>query len=93
MESTEITNKVTEEDVRNLLNNFSGYVTSRNIPECKKFIQDFVKKVIIHKRHIEVIFNVSFSMFQNSDGIEVTSKINRYKLYQRYSKSFYVKVS
>lgn len=93
MESTEIANRVTEEDIRNLLNNFSGYVINRNIPECKKFIQDFVKEVIIHKGHIEVSFNVSFSMLKNNEGIEVSSKINRYELYERYSNSFYIKVS
>ena len=46
--------------MRGLLNNFSGYVITRNIPECKKFIQDFVKEVVVYKEHIEVIFNVSF---------------------------------
>lgn len=61
MKSDEITQIVTEEDVRKLLNNFSGYVISRNIPECKKIIQDFVKEVVVYKEHIEVIFNVSFS--------------------------------
>ena len=60
-----------------LLNNFSGYVITRNIPECKKFIQDFVKEVVVYKEHIEVIFNVSFSLFKNSGEIEVISKIMR----------------
>lgn len=93
MESNEIVNRVTEEDVRKLLNDFSGYVINRNIPECKKFIQDFVKEVIVHKGHIEVNFNVSFSMLKNNEEIEVRSKINRYELYERYSNSFYIRVS
>ena len=93
IKSNEIEERITEEDVRKLLNNFSGYVMTRNIPECKKFIQDFVKEVIVYKEHIEVIFNVSFSLFKNSGGIEVISKIRRYDLYERYSQSFYIKVS
>ena len=93
LKSDEITQLVNEKDVRNLLNNFSGYVISRNIPECKKFVQDFVKEVIVYKEHIEVIFNVSFSLFKNNHGVEVKSKINRYVLYERYSNSFYIKVS
>lgn len=77
--------------MRGLLNNFSGYVITRNIPECKKFIQDFVKEVVVYKEHIEVIFNVSF-LFKNSGEIEVISKIKRYNLYERYSNSFYIRV-
>lgn len=45
IKSSEIEQRITEEDVRKLLNNFSGYVITRNIPECKKFIQSFVKSV------------------------------------------------
>lgn len=93
LKSDEITQVVTESDVRSLLNNFSGYVMSRNIPECKKFIQSFVKEVVIYKEHIEVTFNVSFSLFKNNQGVEVKSKINRYDLYERYSESFYIRVS
>lgn len=44
IEAREVNKVVTEADVRNLLSDFSGYVMSRNIPECKKFIRDFVKK-------------------------------------------------
>ena len=91
--SSELTQIVTEESVRNLLKDFRGYVTSRNIPECKKFIQDFVKEVIVYKEHIEVIFNVSFSLFKNSGGVEVISKVKRYELFEKYSKSFYIKIS
>ena len=93
LESKDMTHIITEEDVRSLLNNFSGYVISRNIPECKKFIQDFVKEVVVYKEHIEVIFNVSFSLFGYSRGVEVKSSIRRYELYKRYSQSFYIKVS
>ena len=93
LESKDMTQIITEEDVRSLLNNFSGYVISRNIPECKKFIQDFVKEVVVYKEHIEVIFNVSFNLFKNSEGVEIISKIKRYNLYERYSQSFFIKVS
>ncbi|WWU64053.1 hypothetical protein QJR26_13600 [Clostridium baratii] len=81
-----------EEDVPNILNNFSGYVITRSIGECKNFIRDFVKEVVFYKEHIEVIFNVSF-LFKNSEEIEVISKIRRYEVYERYSNSFYIKVS
>ncbi|NOW88096.1 hypothetical protein BCD91_000119 [Clostridium beijerinckii] len=66
IEAKDINQIVTEADVRRLLSNFSGYVISRNVPECKKFIRDFVKEVIVYKEHIEVIFNVSFALIKNS---------------------------
>lgn len=49
IESKDINQIVTEADVRSLLNNFSGYVISRNVPKFKKFIRDFVKEVIVYK--------------------------------------------
>ena len=85
---------ITETDVRALLSDFSGYVISRNIPECKKFIRDFVKEVVVYKDHIEVTFNVAFSLLKNrKGGVEVTSSIRRYNLFEMYSNSFYIKVN
>ncbi|KMT20795.1 hypothetical protein [Clostridium cylindrosporum] len=92
LKSDDIAQMVTGADVRMLLNNFKGYVISRNILECKKFIQDFVKEVVVHKEHIEVIFNVSFNMLKNCQGVEILSKIDRHGLFERYSNSFYIKV-
>lgn len=86
----DINNIVTEEDVRNLLKGFSDYVIIRNIPECKKFIRDFVKEVVVYKSHIKVTFNVAFSLLKN--GVEVVSMIERYELYERYSESFYISI-
>lgn len=94
IESREVSKVITEADVRALLSDFSGYVISRNIPECKKFIRDFVKEVVVFKDHIEVTFNVAFSLLKNRKGeVKVTSNINRYDLCERYSDSFYIKVS
>ena len=93
IEAREINKVVTEADVRALLSDFSGYVMSRNIPECKKFIRDFVKEVVVFKDHIEVTFNVAFSLRKNrKEGVEVTSSIKRCELFERYSDSFYIKV-
>ncbi|WP_253198448.1 hypothetical protein [Clostridium gasigenes] len=35
LENNEIEDVITEEDIKYLLSNFSGYVVSRNMPECK----------------------------------------------------------
>lgn len=85
---------ITETNIRTLLSDFSGYVINRNIPEYKKFIRDFVKEVVVYKDHIEEAFNVAFYLLKNRKGeVEVMSSINRYDLLERYSNSFYIKVS
>lgn len=53
---------VSEDEVLQLINKVKGYVVDRNIPECKKFIRDFVKRVEVYQDHVEVTFNVAFSM-------------------------------
>ncbi|HBJ1651612.1 hypothetical protein DWV12_14430 [Clostridium botulinum] len=94
IESREVSKVIAEVDVRDLLSDFSGYVISRNIPECKKFIRDFVKEVVVYKDHIEVTFNVAFSLLKNRKGeVEISSRIRRNDLFERYSESFFIKVS
>lgn len=61
IEASQSVTKVTEEDIRGLLAGFKEYVVSKNIPECKNFIQDFVKEVVVYKTHVEVVFNVGFN--------------------------------
>lgn len=56
---------VTEDQIRNMFGRFKEFVLTRNLPECKKFIGDYVKEVIVYKDHVEVIFNVVFSFVDN----------------------------
>ena len=52
---------ITEEQIRAMFSKFRQFVKERNIPECKKFIGDYIKEIIIYNGYIEVIFNVVFS--------------------------------
>ncbi|WP_313885208.1 hypothetical protein [Clostridium sp. DJ247] len=45
----------------------------RNISECKKFIQNYVDKVIVYKDHVEVIFNVVFDFLEKSNPLSIIS--------------------
>lgn len=49
---------ITEESLRQLLSEFKDHITSRNLPEIKKFIGSYVEKVIVYKEHVEVIFKL-----------------------------------
>ena len=80
IESREVNRCITEADVKILLPDFSRQIISRNIPECKKFIRDFVKEVIVYKDHIEVTFNVAFcspSMFAEPAGCKKPASPSR----------------
>ena len=52
---------ITEYQIRSIFNKFREFVLTRNIPECKRFISDYVKEIIVYGDHIGVIFNVVFS--------------------------------
>ena len=80
IEASQSVTKVTEEDIRRLLTGFKEYVVTKNIPECKNFIQDFVKEVIVYKTHVEVVFNVGFSMSRNDKLISINIKTSRHKI-------------
>lgn len=56
---------ITEEQIRSMFGKFKEFVLTRNLPECKKFISDYVKEVVVYRDHIEVIFNVVFSFVDN----------------------------
>jgi len=49
---------ITEETLRELFARFREFVSSKNIPEIKKFIASYVDKVIIFQDHVEVLFKL-----------------------------------
>lgn len=61
LEANQSVTNVTEEDIRGLLSGFKEYVVTKNIPECKNFIQNFIEEVIVYKTQVEVVFNVGFN--------------------------------
>ncbi|MDY3000175.1 MAG: recombinase family protein [Romboutsia timonensis] len=60
-----VSTDITEEQIRSMFSKFKEFVLTRNLPECKKFISDYVKEVVVYKDHVEVIFNVVFSFTDN----------------------------
>ncbi|MCB2354714.1 hypothetical protein [Clostridium estertheticum] len=54
------------------------------MPECKKFIQNYVDKVIIFKDHVEVIFNVVFTILKDYEAYKIKSSANKTTLLRRY---------
>lgn len=75
---------ISEEQVRNLFSTFKVFVMEGNLPECKKFIQNFIDKVIIHRDRVEVIFNVVFDILQNYDSYKIRSSVRKTTLFKKY---------
>ncbi len=59
---------ITEDTLRQLFATFKDYVTSRNIPEIKKFISHYVEKVIVYKEHVDVIFKIKIVDLHGGGG-------------------------
>jgi len=73
---------ITEEQVKQLFSMFKEFVTTRNLPECKKFISDYVKKVIVYNDHVEVEFNVVFSFLGDYGNFRMVKSISKRKLFE-----------
>jgi site-specific DNA recombinase len=75
---------ITEEQVRNLFSMFRGFVKERNIPECKKFIHNYVDRVIVYKDRVEVIFSVVFSVLKEQEAYKIRSAVRKSTLFKMY---------
>lgn len=71
---------ITEDQIRAMFSQFRQFVKERNIPECKKFIGNYIKEVIIYKDYIEVIFNVVFSFIHEEITHDLHITIEREKI-------------
>ena len=75
--------EVTEQEVMELIKKVKDYVLTKNIPQCKKYIRDYVKQVKVYESHIEVIFNVAFSMGRYIEFVKRV-EISRKEIYREY---------
>ena len=72
--------EITEAELKQLLGMFRQYVKERNIPEVRKFIGSFIKRVIVYKDHVIVVFFIAqFAAYAN-DGLTFEVQIPRWKL-------------
>ncbi len=80
--------EVKVDEIREKLNYLKDYVKTRNLPECKKLIMDFVKEVIVYKDHVEVKLNMVSFVFEGLDEGEKIKK-KREDLYVKNSQACY----
>ena len=78
--------EITEENLRNMFKMFKQFVTEKNIPECKKFIQSYVQKVVVYQDHLEVTFKVAFSLEQKNNIYSFKTSVKLTNLFKTYRK-------
>lgn len=71
---------IIEDQIRSKFSKFKEFVLTRNSPECKKFISDYVKEVIVYRDHVEVIFNVVFSFVDDKITYDLHITTSREKI-------------
>ena len=50
---------ISEEMITDLIGRSQEFVKSKNIPECRNFIQNYIDRVVIHNEHVEVFFKIN----------------------------------
>lgn len=76
---------ITEEQIMMMFSKFREFVLTRNLPECKKLIADYVESVAIFRDHVEVVFNVVFSISDKNATYRKISKLSRIEIHEKYA--------
>lgn len=75
---------VTEPMLRKMIDMFRGFVQTKNIPECKKFIQSFIKRVVVFHDRVEVTMRLAVTPEQG-DSLILHSLENTKEIRRKYS--------
>ena len=82
--------KVSKAEIKQVISSFSTYLKENDTLECKRFIDNYVEKIIVYKDKVEVILKIAAkdfnsSKFDNSGELHTTIDISREEL-QKYPK-------
>lgn len=75
---------ITKDQIKSMFAKFKDFVLTRNLLECKKFISDYIKEIIIYRDYVEVIFSVAFSFADNKITHDLYINIYGNKIIQKY---------
>lgn len=84
--------RISAEEVKIRLKNIRSFILERDYPEIRKFIKDFVKKIVVSKEGIEVTFNPLSSFVGYISEVEIYGSINREELYEPLKRSMSLKI-
>lgn len=82
---------VSKKDIKEALSMFSTYIKENNTLECKRFIDNYVDKIVVHRDKVELVLKVVSNNFNTSESdndsgaLHITIVISREEL-QKYPK-------
>lgn len=82
---------VSKSDIKQALSAFSTYLKENNTIECKRFIDNYIDKIVVHKDKVEIVLKVASSNFNTSESdndsgaLHITIVVSREEL-QKYPK-------
>lgn len=78
--------EITEDMLKTIFKSSKEFIKRKNIPECKKFIESYVDKVLVYSDRVEVTYKVA-SSFLSVKGFTITAKEKTAKLFKLYRKT------
>ncbi len=70
--------------MESLIGSSKDFLLNKNIPECRKFIDSYIDKVLIYNDSITVIFNIPVIDKNTGNIVQYTTSITREELYSQY---------
>lgn len=60
--------KVSKADIKQALSSFSTYLKENNTIECKRFIDNYIDKIVVYKDKVEIILKIAAKNFNSSES-------------------------
>lgn len=59
---------VSKSDIKQALSAFSTYIKENNTLECKRFIDNYIDKIVVYRDKVEIVLKVASSNFNTSES-------------------------
>jgi len=82
---------VSKSDIKQALSAFSTYIKENNTLECKRFIDNYIDKIVVYRDKVEIVLKVASNNFNTSESdndsgaLHITIVVSREEL-QKYPK-------
>ncbi len=74
--------KISEEMIINLINQSKDFVKTKNLAECRHFINTYINKVLVYNDKVEVLFNINIPN-ENVNAVEQLKSVETIPVLQR----------
>ena len=78
------TSMITENNILDLINRSSEFVKTKNVAECRNFIQSYIEKVIVYAEHVEILFKIHVPNDNSDEVLPLKSKTSIEAIREEY---------